>query len=575
MRANGTKRQMTAIDFLQPNIDQIRQSIRDIDDSYNHPWDVLAELCQNAVDAIRQSPIARGRIDLQIDARDRSIKISDNGAGIPPQKLPLLLKPFATDKTDNEQTIGEKGVGLTFAMFSCNDFYIKSGDGSGAGEGTVKNAFVWKNSVDPSPLLLSHNPLEEQFQGTIVHAKRIESPCIFDLKPAQLVHVLRTKTALGNTRIIWAGEKEIDIFLKFIDLDGVLFQDAVPFRYWLPYDPLPENAKVDLDEFIQWTRSSDRTDQEKRNKLKDKVIFRKGSFEHSDQRTIRYVSCFVPKRETWNTLSINYGLCTQANLEDEKWIEDFGFTRIEHGIYTSVKGMPTGIKTENPSTGYAGYWYNVFILFEDARLKFDIGRKAIHGKQTAIYRQYSKRVFNDYLQYVTKYVSGDVNTITDWDRDETFAEIEKIVNLNIPGIKLVKNPKDQEASVVALFFECIGNGKIKQITPLCCGYRSKYDLYALWGNKKLVIEFKSKLRNITRDFDDMLKMFNEINCIVCWDVSDQDVQALRDMGITVEKLEPSPIAGVDPSAIPNATHRLILSGFVSPISVIDLKAVLS
>jgi hypothetical protein len=565
---------MSPIDFLRPDIDQIRHSIRDIDDSYNHSWDVLAELCQNAVDAVRQSTVARGRICVDIDARDKSIKVSDNGVGIAPAKLPELLKPFATDKAENENTIGEKGVGLTFVMFSCNDFYIKSGNEQGTGEGIVQNAFAWKNSVDRSPLLLTHNPLDESFLGTVVHAKRIENPCIFDLKAAQIVHVLRTKTALGNTRTIWGSDKEIEVQLKFTNHEGVVFEDAVPFRYWLPYEPLPESAKIDLDEFIGWTRSGDRTDQEKRTKLRDKIITRKGHFEHSDQRTIRYVSCFVPKRDTWNTLSVNFALCTQENLADDKWIEDFGFTRFEHGIYTSVKGMPTGIKTEHPSTGYAGYWYNLFILFEDARLKFDIGRKSIHGKQTGIYRQYGKRVFNDYLQYVTKYVSGEVNTISDWNRDETFAEIDGIVDLSIPGIKFAKNPKDQEASVVALFFECIGNGKIRQIAPLCCGYRSKYDLYALWGNRKIVVEFKSKLRNITRDFDDALKMFNEINCIVCWDVSDQDVQALSDIGITVQRIEPSPIAGPSSSIIPHSTHQLILSGFVNPVSVIDLKLAL-
>lgn len=39
--------------FLEPNISQIRKSIKGIDDSYNNEWDILAELLQNAVDAIR------------------------------------------------------------------------------------------------------------------------------------------------------------------------------------------------------------------------------------------------------------------------------------------------------------------------------------------------------------------------------------------------------------------------------------------------------------------------------------------------------------------------------------------
>jgi anti-sigma regulatory factor (Ser/Thr protein kinase) len=571
----STELKMKPIDFLQPNVNQIRHSIRDIDDSYNHTWDVLAELCQNAVDAVRQSSDGRGQIRLEIHANDKSILIVDNGIGIAPQKLPELLRPFSSDKADNEETIGEKGVGLTFVMFACNDFYIKSGNESGVGEGIVQNAYAWKTSIDSSPLLLTHNYLSEDFKGTVVRASKIENPCIFNLKAAQLIQVLRTKTALGNTRILWESDKEIDIQLKFTDQEGLVFEGAVPFRYSLPFDSLANNAKINLDEFVAWTHEADRTDHEKRAKLRDKVIFCTDAFQHTDQRTIRAISCFVPKRSTWDQLSVHAGLCTEEQVQDDKWVENFGFTRFEHGIYTSVKGMPTGISTEHPTTGYSGYWYNIFILFEDAKLKFDIGRKSIHWKQANIYKEYGKKIFNKYLQYITKYVSGEVNPTGDWDRDETFAEIDQLIDLGIPGIRLKKNPKDQEASVVALFFECIGNGKIRDLTPLCCGYRSKYDLYAMWGNKKIVIEFKSRLRNITRDFDDAQKMFDEINCIVCWDVSDEDVQALRDVGITVERIESSPISPKNPQIIPNSTHRMILSGMVQPIYVIDLKSVLS
>ena len=164
---------------MQPNIEQIRHSIRDIDDSYNHSWDVLAELCQNAVDAVRKSSIPRGHIRLEIDSIERSISIADDGIGIAPEKLPGLLKPFSTDKADDEQTIGEKGVGLTFVIFACNDFYIKSGNGQGTGEGFVKDAFLWKNSTEPNELLLSKNPVNEAFQGTVVRAQKSKIHAFF------------------------------------------------------------------------------------------------------------------------------------------------------------------------------------------------------------------------------------------------------------------------------------------------------------------------------------------------------------------------------------------------------------
>ena len=76
----------------------------------------MAELIQNAVDAInRTDPVVQGEIYLQIDCIRKEISIRDNGCGIAPEKLVTFLRPFSTDKLDDENQIGEKGVGLKFA----------------------------------------------------------------------------------------------------------------------------------------------------------------------------------------------------------------------------------------------------------------------------------------------------------------------------------------------------------------------------------------------------------------------------------------------------------------------------
>ena len=42
--------------------------------------------------------------------------MKDNGVGISKDDLPYLLRPFSSDKEISTETIGEKGVGLTFAL---------------------------------------------------------------------------------------------------------------------------------------------------------------------------------------------------------------------------------------------------------------------------------------------------------------------------------------------------------------------------------------------------------------------------------------------------------------------------
>ncbi|VVB97013.1 Histidine kinase-, DNA gyrase B-, and HSP90-like ATPase [uncultured archaeon] len=560
--------------FLNPGLEQIRQSIRDIDDSYNNDWDILAELCQNSVDAIRKSVVEEGIIKLEIDAQRKSIKIYDNGIGIHPSKLAYLLKPFSTDKRDDPETIGEKGVGLTYVMFSGNKFIIKSGTDQGVGKGTIRNAYTWKQRDDEEILNLEFEDLTEDFKGTEVIIEAIQNTTIFELNFKQLEFILRTKTALGSTKSIWETDRNINIELVYKDVNGDINRTDLPFQYWLVYENLPPTAKINYDEFTNYAIESDRTDLEKRNKLRDKVIFKIGKYVHNNVKEIKYVACFVPKRNVWNKISVYNGLCTEEQLENENWIENFGYVKFMSGIFSSIKGMPTGIVTDHPLTGYAGYWANLFILFEDSSLKFDIGRKSLHGRQAKILKDYAKMIFNDYLRSIVKYISGEPEPTTEWDRDEAFEEIESMLDLDAKEIKFRKNPKDQEASVAALFFECIGNGKISDIIPLYAGYRGKYDLYAKWGRKKLVIEFKSRLKNIIKDFNDAQKLFDEIDCIICWDVSDEDRDMLRTrLGIEIEEIAPN-ILSQRTQTIPHSTHKLLLSGFTKPIYILDLKKIL-
>ncbi|WP_202965018.1 ATP-binding protein [Flavobacterium sp. ASV13] len=82
----------------------------------------------------------KGIIKIDINSLSKSIKIEDNGSGIDPEMLPILLAPFSTNKENDEDSIGEKGVGLTFVLFSCNDFKITSGNQKGTLVGCIKDA---------------------------------------------------------------------------------------------------------------------------------------------------------------------------------------------------------------------------------------------------------------------------------------------------------------------------------------------------------------------------------------------------------------------------------------------------
>lgn len=560
------------VSFLQPDINQVKHSIRDIDDSYNNEWDILAELIQNSVDAIRLTNKGHGQIDIIVDAVVKIIEIRDDGIGIEKELLPHLLRPFSGDKMDQTGTIGEKGVGLTFTMFSCNDFYIKTGTEKGSCEATVMNAYTWKQNDGTEDLKLKKQDLNDGFRGTQIRLKNIENCSLFDLTIEQMIFVLRSKTAIGNTKTIWDSDIDIEIKLQMVDTNHEHHSVTVPFSYYLPDEGINQREKIDLDEFRKYTQSEDRTDADKRRKLKDKIVYKKGIFNHNDNRTIRYIAYFMPSRRAWEQLSIKNKLLPTPKQEDEEYKNTFHYCFLSEGIMTSVKGMPTGIAISPPSSGAAGYWSNFFIIFEDPQLKFDIGRKSLHGRQAKILRDYSREIFTEFLKYIRKYVSGEIKTDPIWDKEGVFFEIEKLPKLNNTKTRFVYSPKNQEASVAGIFFELMGKEIITDITPLVAGYKNKYDLYAKVDNRNKVIEFKSHLSNILKDFDDEKKLFDEVDIIIAWDVNEDDETQFHLKGITLAKCEPGIFSS--PSLVKQATHTLDLSGYTNPIYVIDLKRVI-
>ncbi len=559
------------VEFLKSSINSLRHSIRDIDDSYNNFWDIFAELAQNSVDAINNTGKS-GSIDIKIDCQKRNVTIRDTGCGISADRLPQLLNLFSTGKSDDPSSIGEKGVGLKYVLFQSSKFIIETSDGKTAARATVVDANTWKKQTNETPLLLEQESLEANGNSyTKIQALGIEErpdeEDVFALSYPQMVFVFRTKTAIGNTKALWDDILDIKVHLEMTDINGVCNSETIPYKYLTPIEKLSTKDFITTQDFDEWN-TSDRDDTQKRNKLRDKLIVSSNSHLMHNNRELKYWACFVPSRKTWNQIDIINKLATKENLDDQNWMQAWNYLLFNGNITAATKGMPTAITVTPPSVGNAGYLPNFFIIFEDDSLKFDIGRKSFRGKTSNIYREEAKQVFNKFAK-LAKYSAGALPAhATTFNREEVFDEIKNKQDLNSSKVKFQKNPYDQEASVVAIFFELIGSGDITGIDPMYMGYQNKYDLYARVNNRTTIIEFKSHLSNIIRDFSDYTKIFDEMDYIVCWDVNDQDTAKLKNEGIEVEKYEPSEL-GEDnlPSCV---THTMSITN-VTPINIIDLK----
>lgn len=497
-------------------------------------------------------------------------------------EIPTLLSPFSTNKENDFESIGEKGVGLKFVIFQSNHFVLETSCDSEEVKSIamIDNAKQWKLGCSDEILKMNLEISDNKTIGTKIIISDVENDELFGLTFDSMQFILRTKTAIGNVVNIFSNienqKEKIKVELEMIDNNGKYNNVELSNKFWLPTEAYNQQTDMcNLDDFAEWLKE-DRSDAEKRRYLKDKIIYKEGKFIHANNRVINYWACFVPARKIWNDISKKYNLISQDIIDDEEKMDSYYYTTFQPGIYTSVKGMPTGISIDIPNTGNAGYWSNIFIIFDDKQLKFDIGRKSINGNVKVIYKNYAKEIFKEFTKYIVKYVAGEpeLNVNSIWERDNVIAEINALPKLESNITSFLKIPSDQEATVAAIFYELIGKNIITNFKPIISGYKNKYDLYAYWGDKHFVIiEFKSHLRNIIRDFDDELKLSNEIDYIVCWDVNDDDIKAFNNQGLTLQELTKSAFSNDIDRYIPISTHVLNIPS-AKPVYIIDLKKVL-
>lgn len=559
-----------SIDFLQPSTSQIRHQIRNILESYNHDWDLIAELSQNSVDAIRLEKPTKGHIKLAINAPQKKIVIEDNGCGIDPELLPRLMAPFSTNKDDNHLLIGQKGVGVSFVIFSSSKFEVESWHSNGSSSAKIEGARAWIESENSElPLLLIGNAPERAGTGTrvTISLPKDTEYEFFQLTLEQLEMIIRTKTAIGDTNTIWGDDPNKDVLLEFVDLNGNEHKKEFDCKYFLPTSRLKETQYISLRNFQEWNASGDRSDAQKRAKLRDKLIFLDGK-KQSGGRDIRYWSCFVPKRKVWGTISEISKLIGDEELSQETQVgqgENAEYL-FAGGMYTSTRGMPTGIRSDVPVKGYAGYLPNFFIIVDDPQLSFDIGRKSIPSRTLGMLRKAAEEVFRDFVNSIKKYIGGEPEVEDDdWDRSKIFNEIRELPDINSTVTKFLKRPSSQEATVVAMFFELLGRGTISGFEPYISGYKNKYDLYARYNNSDKVVEFKFALSSLFRDFDSETKLFNEVDYVVVWEVVENDYKVIRSRGCELEKVSEGLTTGE-----PEFHYKLILEP-VRPIKVVCLK----
>ncbi|GHC74532.1 ATP-binding protein [Streptomyces violaceochromogenes] len=126
-------------DLLSPEslsenyVRQLRQTI----DAYLPQYVFLGEVLQNALDAVREAPAGKHKIDICVDFDELEVSIRDDALGFPNEPRLLFL---GGGKKDGKKLAGQVGVGLKVVLFSSDYFSIRSRTADGSFKFSVANA---------------------------------------------------------------------------------------------------------------------------------------------------------------------------------------------------------------------------------------------------------------------------------------------------------------------------------------------------------------------------------------------------------------------------------------------------
>ncbi|MGO9540977.1 MAG: ATP-binding protein [Terriglobales bacterium] len=547
--------QEATIDILDQKSDgSLRQGICNVIDSYHHDWDVLAELCQNAVDAIREKNPPKGAISVLFDRGKRSIEVKDTGIGMTRSQVEKALAPNMTFKKGNLKLVGEKGLGLTFCAFRANRILIETSRGDGAIHTVVfEHGRDWVEEKAPErPLVLASSRNETSGAFTRVLAEDVLAD--FALEEQRLKHLLLTKTALGCTFPLWSETEkraaQIDISLLIVEPDGAEKSAQIPHRFWHPADNLKHTKTL-----------AEVRELAKNNKMRD---FKGWGLTDKRQvilsnNKVAYFYTMMLSVPEYDEIAEKGGLLSRYKLR-EKEAERSGteVTRsdepgdVEPGIYLSVRGMPTGISLPFPTgTTEAGYWNNFYFLVEAEWLTFDSGRKVVPGRTQEIIKRACKGIWDELRAWKGNFIGAEGEEVDQFAEEQKYQKriqaVEAFPPLQLGKVPFAKEPQNEQATI-ALFYEILGRGLLKGYQTFDINTASTYDAvvrYSLAGsevgsqalqmwrqklNKKtaqsieffpLNVEYKWEASAILDDLSDKTKYLEQIHLLVCWTCDDQ------------------------------------------------------
>lgn len=498
-----------------------RREITNILRSYTGYFDVFAELLQNALDAVdrRQNEDEDSdyvpKIWIDIDMKENSISITDNGCGMSFNEFQQFVRPNLSFK-DTEVSRGCKGVGATYLAYGFNYILASTKGVDGSYSRVLENGREWvddQSGTKPSPRfkISTEKPApvyEDITRGTSITIKLVGE----EIRPKDLgylgateakqwISVLQTVTPLGGIYLCDENVPEIEVYLNAAHPQtGIVTEaDDVTPEYVYPHNVITRSAE--LMDFIRYQdrrmrRGLDVT------KIPQKYQKLNGIWGEwtGDEILDKDSDCPVnpqlsdEERDLARELDLKLYVYMSYSTEVWDWYNDTklrlrkGARLLKGGLQLATRNMPQGLPLTIPMTRWVGYQplSHVIVHFKDSEP--DLGRKGFQPEAVQLAEKLAASAVGSFRRrsnLLRKPTGAPTfereSRLNQWiDDQKKHAEDNP---LNITGKGLFKPTEELptmstpqvEQDVVALFNQMLSSGLVRGIRLISSSQYEQYD----------------------------------------------------------------------------------------------------
>lgn len=565
------------VDFLRAQPERLIEEGRDVRmaenvlSSYTRAADLLAETIQNAADAIDErtasEPDAPRRIEIVLDRSRRLFSITDTGSGISPKELEVVLAPNVTyksgrhSKNPDRRSRGEKGVGLSFLVFACNRFELETANGNVRQHAVVRDANRWIETEGearrPSEKVTVFDDVEERL-GSVRHttvtvaeiAEDTFDDDLFGMKRDELIWLMRTQTAVGDTSHVFAqlGREvppRIEVTLVIVGRDGNRRRPVqVHDSYALPEELLDPSLIVD------WADVENLSPEAQLSALSGRALRYVHRVETKSGRTVDAYFLVVDGRQ-------------MADTRRERKDQGEFFPPDWTGLWLATRGMPANVALKEDIITPRTYARRTFALLQYDELKLDLGRKTVASRVRIMLNEAAESSWAVIADAAERVQRGTESGAGRSLLEQRLRRAKKAPELGA-DIPYLKVPASAEG-VIAVFHELIASGEplLPAMYTLRTGVFEDGDelVYTAEPNGAAphLVLYGFSLKDISRRLHKDERLMETAELAVVWEIG-------TDPGVEVAEVEDDDRA---------ATHDMLLYKVIERLPIIALENVIS